>query len=681
MPCPTCNDFVGTPWNRTHRNHIKSGLAWVDLVTSAQTCYPCDVLLRGIRGCFSQHKVDELQVSSLSIDFLYRYRLDRDEEEDIDKEIRFWLADGTKFEISIFWAYGEEHPIPDSWEEFPAYYRTSPRTDSQGALKTALAWIEECRSEEHTFCEEPDEATLPSRVVDVGLDTGVVRLVQTQGDVARYVALSHCWGKTQIITTTRNTLPDRLSEIPIDQLSNTFRDAVFFTRRMGIRYIWIDSLCIIQDDLADWEVESAKMMDVYSNAYLTIAATNSINGDGGLFRETPDFEVAGTTPLGEPHRLFFRQRIDHHLEGNFDSDFDASFYAKYYGYPARVHHPLFTRGWVWQERLLSGRVLHFGLYELFWECRNLTLCECSAIGHHGSSDAILLPDTKRSHADALGSYVPGVEWHEIAAYYMAQVWRTMVSSYTCLGLTKRSDSLPAMGGLAKHMGQRRRTRYLAGLWENSLSDDLTWHVRNPAKKPRPEPRPAPTWSWASVDSFVSYFDEVIYGEEFSPEDLDEQPIPTEEDRLPFEHFSRVEDCWVRPSAVDEYGAIAEGRVTLRGLVSCGTLRLKTDADDGGREVTHYFQLADGSRFPVLADYLLDSPGPDHVPDGAQVWCLRMSQIQMGHRDSLFSLVLRQADTATQAFERIGSLMTVSEPPVETVGILYRSAKEVSVTIV
>ena len=92
----------------------------------------------------------------------------------------------------------------------------------------------------------------------------MVRLYETEQELAHYTTLSHCWGKKHIVTTTKATLEQRKLEVPWLLLSRTFQDAITITRELGIRYIWIDSLCIIQDDKEDWERVSAKMAEIYS---------------------------------------------------------------------------------------------------------------------------------------------------------------------------------------------------------------------------------------------------------------------------------------------------------------------------------------------------------------------------------------------------------------------------------
>jgi hypothetical protein len=114
-----------------------------------------------------------------------------------------------------------------------------------------------------------------------------IRLVETTGEIGRYNCLSYCWGQGMTLKTTQETLDLHKARIPWQSLPKTFQDAIEFTRRLGVRYIWIDSLCIIQHDKEDWERESAKMYEVYRKSYLTLAATSSANAEGGCFTHDP----------------------------------------------------------------------------------------------------------------------------------------------------------------------------------------------------------------------------------------------------------------------------------------------------------------------------------------------------------------------------------------------------------
>jgi len=175
------------------------------------------------------------------------------------------------------------------WETFPTYERTSPRTDSDAVMTTIQGCIEDCLGPDHGFCTKPADAELPSRVLEVGVDNSIIRLIEPRGKVTRYICLSHCWGNEQIITTKKSTMKERMAAIKMEDLSKTFQDAVILTRLLRVQYIWIDSLCIVQDDVRDWEAQSSKMCDIYHKAYLTIAATSAKDGRGGLFHKTPNF--------------------------------------------------------------------------------------------------------------------------------------------------------------------------------------------------------------------------------------------------------------------------------------------------------------------------------------------------------------------------------------------------------
>ncbi|KAI1417299.1 heterokaryon incompatibility protein-domain-containing protein [Hypoxylon sp. FL1857] len=375
----------------------------------------------------------------------------------------------------------------------------------------ASQWLQDCEDEFHGvkvpegedvkeyeyFCTAAREAlprvpTLPARVVDVGRRDGKIKLVEGNGRAQKYLCLSHCWGKQQITTTTQSTLAERMLEIRTEDLSKTFAEAIDMTRRFEIDYIWIDSLCIIQDDSEDWERESVRMASIYRNAYLTIAATKSSSGDGGLFAHTPDFEVSGTTPSGEDYYLVFRERIHHDLTAD----------------GGTPHFPLMRRAWVYQERMLSQRVLHFGYYEIFWECSTKVCCECGNVDSLGYMGTIPIPIPRKMMASALeslGRTLSGNwtnrEWVESARYFIARMWRSMVTIYTALNLTIASDCLPALGGVARTFAEKRKSPYLAGLFEDSLLDDLLW-ITFSCMKTRLSKWRAPSWPWASVDAHI-----------------------------------------------------------------------------------------------------------------------------------------------------------------------------------
>ena len=681
MDCAICNQFQGR-WkidSRTEASqHREQGVrslivpkfTWEEILISMKSCYGCSILVSGCRGCFKLHGLSESSIRHASLHFLYPLHIEDVDDADTEKHLMFRLADGRRFEVELFATEGDDCPIPVSWDYMPTSKRTSPRTDSAMALTIIKGWISGCIVDHCTpesLCDTPEHPDLPTRVVDVGLDDGIVKLVETKGKKAKYICLSHCWGLEQIITTTKSTCEDRKRHISWEDLSKTFRDAITLTRTLGFNYIWIDSLCIIQDDDRDWEIESARMASVYSNGHLTIAATHSFNGRGGLFVHTKDFRVFGKTPDEEDYCLYFRERIDHQIDAGFESA-DYTSTATYY--------PLLSRAWVYQERMLSTRILHFGRYEMFFECKSTIKCECNSIRFYGTGFETEMPLIKIEYADVLADYDMSQEGQAQADihYQGARTWRTMICCYTALHLTKSKDRLPAIGGLARQMAAARKSKYLAGLWEESLQDDLLWMVSTISrlKRPRPYPPNAPTWSWASIETFVSYWDMIMFT------NVEEVVADV---RYPYDHFSVVEICEVQVSAIDEFGSIAHGSLTISGLVAEGILERELESHNDEETITHYVSFTD-TRLPMASDYLLDHNEPGHTKLGASVFCLRMSLLQEGLKECLISLVLKKSSNFPEAFERIGTLkITGSVGSVNPNGGIFRTAESRTIVII
>ena len=243
--------------------------------------------------------------------------------------------------------------------------RKKPDIDalSDENLVMVSKWLSTC-SQSHIECQLEDNTRLPTRVIDVGpADASQApRLLVTSKETGRYVALSHCWGSLmqsdagQHARTLTTNLQNMQCRIALEKLPRNFQDAVLVVRKLGLRFLWIDALCIVQDDLADWAREAARMADVYGSAHLTIAATSAKSSTDG-FLKRPQVTAASipyhvdtcTEPAGclvityEPER---------------DSWYSSIEMTRWN-----------TRGWTFQERLLSKRVLHFTARRLFWECR------------------------------------------------------------------------------------------------------------------------------------------------------------------------------------------------------------------------------------------------------------------------------------------------------------------------
>jgi hypothetical protein len=178
----------------------------------------------------------------------------------------------------LFYLPGTPEPV---WNFIkPGKLFLDSRREEYQSLLTS--WIDDCNST-HGQCTDP-HPMLPKRVLDVGTDAAKRLLLHiSPGEVAPYIAFSHCWGPNGIpLKTTTSTIKDHQQGIDFQHLPKNFQDAVTVTRSIGIRYLWIDCLCIVQNDNTDWEVESSKMSSIYRDAYLVIAATQATNSCEGF---------------------------------------------------------------------------------------------------------------------------------------------------------------------------------------------------------------------------------------------------------------------------------------------------------------------------------------------------------------------------------------------------------------
>jgi hypothetical protein len=159
--------------------------------------------------------------------------------------------------------------------------------------------------------DEPRESImarqLPARLIDVGAEfaTNPPRLCNTgeMAEIVEYMTLSHCWGKLSIFTLNKTNFKALQDVILVDQLPKTFQDAILITRRMGHKFLWIDSLCILQDDLEDWGREAVKMASISAFSSLNIAATAATDGRVERFfdRDVARVQRCRVKALGNGH--------------------------------------------------------------------------------------------------------------------------------------------------------------------------------------------------------------------------------------------------------------------------------------------------------------------------------------------------------------------------------------------
>lgn len=342
---------------------------------------------------------------------------------------------------------------------------------------------------------------MPTRLINVGKGRQEVRLLCGDQSIepAPYVALSYCWGNKVPFTTTKATLHERKDGICWDQLPATFQDAIIVTQRLGYQYLWIDALCIVQDDPDDWACESTKMGQIYSGSVLTISAKSSANSAiGFLLRRDQDGVLSCPLPVDNTAGGSSRNANCLHLS-----------------WPLATGGEDFVgqRAWTLQELLLAPRVVQYGFSktcgerQMTWECQDRQLLE----GEEMPED-----DIRPDHTKGL---LYEVDYRHIKlqqnpsswtwpGQHIYRVWRSIVCEYMKRSLTFESDKFAAIAGIAAEVQKRNHDQYVTGLWKNHIVSDLLWLPTYNALL-EPSPLHAPSWSWASVRGLIS-FQELLF---------------------------------------------------------------------------------------------------------------------------------------------------------------------------
>jgi len=534
-------------------------------------------------------------------------------------------------------------------------------TPGFGPLSQALLreWIASC-THGHARCTVPDQSApkwAPSRLIDVGPaglgpTTFAPHLVITDNALPAtsptgtcYATLSHRWMQNMPVLTTSN-VNFLVTGLPAD-LPPTFRDAILLTRELGLRYLWIDSLCIMQDSLRDWRRESALMGKIYSNCELNIAATWASDGGSGLFGDAIS-----------PWQL--RSPVECNWNTGDSSRFETNYLVRDVIWRSNVLDcELHNRGWVVPERLLSPRTVHCGASGLSWECRHRQACalrctdglvELSWAGVSmdrdrmaGSPRGALTKNWKDGFVERKAEYAAGA----ISLDKLYLPWYLMVLNYSTTRLTKSSDRLVALAGIARSIQEILGGEYVAGLWRKTLLTDLLWHAREPSA-PMPSTagsdmgsRAAPSWSWASVDA--------------TPHGINLQPPPTSPHDC--HAVAEVMDVSMEPFDPDAAEVSIAGTLVLRGVILPLTSQGRRHGTTNSTGNTH--PPFDMTVFPsrgALVSYEYDNPDMPIVLSG--VSCLHLCVRNSGTagyatKFVAHGLLLRRAGAGRDEFERIG----------------------------
>ncbi|KAH7390280.1 heterokaryon incompatibility protein-domain-containing protein [Cadophora sp. MPI-SDFR-AT-0126] len=365
---------------------------------------------------------------------------------------------------------------PRSWDVLSGLLDTvmHPNPLHPSTIARLQTWIQRC-DQEHEACRGEKLPAMPTRVLDLsdlGSD-GIVKLVETNGSRGQYIALSHCWGTSNTFLTTRDTIQQMKDGFNPSQAPATFRDAIMLTQKLQIRYLWIDSLCIIQRDTEDWNIEASRMGDVYRHSYLMIAAASAAGDSEGFLNLRPKVQcwMKVNGPQGRSVNLYLRPE------------------SSQYQWPQ----PLDSRGWTLQETYLCQRRLFLQRTEISWYCQSAYQREAF---RDVEKQPLYCPKTSVTN---LRPTITSPNSNPYPYYN----WYKMIEGFSTRKLSFLSDRLPALSGLATLVAAQRDGRYCAGLWWEDIGYSICWSAEMQSSI-RSNRYIAPSWSWASFIGSVTF---------------------------------------------------------------------------------------------------------------------------------------------------------------------------------
>ncbi|SPQ27262.1 6822fbd9-e303-4353-8d42-7c0686794770 [Thermothielavioides terrestris] len=582
----------------------------------------------------------------------------------------YWLVDG---DIELFRRLAA--PDDPAAAEVPNRPQ-KPLMLNDDTLLDIKAWISDCCSSHACSRRLPgpleSETQAPTRLLEVTSHEGgaiAVRLVETAplsamnpaSDI-HWCALSYCWGGPQPVTTTRATYDAHLSGIPLASLPATLRDAITTTALLGIPYIWIDALCIIQDDERDKAVEIARMPAVYERARVTLAASSAAACADGFLAErawhalcTVPYRLTGGGQRQQQQQQQQQEPQEQQPPQQAPPRLGAVILSRQ---PYRTGtDPINARGWTLQERVLSPRLREFATAQVRWRCAEAAGSDGAALdtGGRGRSDdadadgtgAVRLDrefaelrsfaprERRQRRFRRLGLEAPHDDDDEDDRYNreaLLQVWDGVVWEYSKRKLTVPGDKLPAVSSVATRLSELANGvlgRYYAGIWEATLPHALLWHPTPDGGKRFAE-YVAPSWSWASYDGPVT---SSLWLDLTSPNRL----------------HVKVENCAVElVHDFAPFSAVRSGSVFLEGWVVRATVG-EPDVDGAFAVYNIWLEYADACATGYLDDYCSQTAGPCPID---LVWVLLVANSP--YTTSWSGLLLVKTDDAGERYRRVGN---------------------------
>ncbi|KAI0869786.1 heterokaryon incompatibility protein-domain-containing protein [Hypoxylon argillaceum] len=491
----------------------------------------------------------------------------------------------------------------------------------------ARRWLQTCLTK-HPECTREAKSTapreLPARLIQVDVKHGAMRACLKKTSellpTVRYLTLSHRWGDNKFILLNSRNLEQFLKGIPLDdpEFNRTFIDAMKITADLKYEYIWIDSLCIVQNDNADWEAECPRMGFIYLNGDCNLSANGVLGTKNALMC---DRDPTIHTPVLFDTVPGVGSRYVVHIPGDTQS---SQMHSKQIYEP-----PLFQRGWIVQEQVMAPRSLHFMEDKLAWVCSQFYGTELWPLGvpegwidwaHRNGKNIVrrlLAFDDKRISSIPAPSLDQVVQWgspcrreprelqlypnlfepNQMGWYILNWYWH-IAGPYTATQLTKSGDVLPALSGMATIFQRKLGCRYYAGHWESGLLESLLWHMNRdgspntglelptkPEQSQDTRSYVAPTWSWASRKLN-------------STSKLDFPFLEPAQHRA-YSPVSDVVDVSATATTSDRLGAVRDGYIVIRGPVSHFVV---DEEDDLG-----YYYIRLFNKYPTRIKIYADDP--------------------------------------------------------------------------
>jgi hypothetical protein len=360
---------------------------------------------------------------------------------------------------------------------------SAPRTDTVQIASQIRTWLQHCKSSHHKCLDRhtgSGEQEQQFRLLFLGdAPTSHMRLVDASlaNLKAGYVTVSHRWdSSTKATETTRANVHDAYSKVVLDAYPQNFQQAISLAKKLGFKHIWIDSLCIIQDCSDDWAEQATLMYRIYSRGVLNFALLDNFGLETSIKESCTNAEALGcTVPIIGPRGV--SQNLVCWKPENFDHVLGQS--------------ELYSRGWTFQERIMSPRTVHFGR-QLYWECctSRASTTFPSGVDYPGNFADDFVVRFKR--------LPPSQSTDTAQALHM--LWCSVVRDYTKRDLTKPSDRLIALSGVATQLRQiysLDKDQYIYGLWKPCLPEQLLWGFEEDLRVHERKTDAGPSWSWVS----------------------------------------------------------------------------------------------------------------------------------------------------------------------------------------